>query len=230
MSELSDWADDIDGHYIDLDGYPPQHPWQCHDVWSHYLTRVIGGTLADAHAAGDGYTIEVWRQFPHHRPALRTLFTKHHGTHGIRAGDVVFWPTGSPNHPDSHVVVALGPVSPGGTFACVSQNPGPARITRLSAYHAAGYLRPTTDPTGDTMTPQQLEKILAEIRKIPKATIDYGVPRTGTDKDGKPRTGKATLRGLLTSWEHQVGITRRIVEKIHAIVKRSGIDGDTPVG
>ena len=143
MSAVEKWAKNLAGRFIDRDYAPPQQPFQCHDIWLAYLVDVLGGELGDGHAPGaEGFTIEVWRQFPKHRPRLAKLLKKHTGSKGIKAGDVVFWPTGARNHPYSHVVVALGPVGADGTFRCITQNPGRAEITRLSARDVAGYLRP----------------------------------------------------------------------------------------
>lgn len=76
-----------------------------------------------------------------------------------------------------------------------------------------------TRPIGEiAMTPAQekkLDRALAAIEKLPVRILDESVPRTGTDAKGKPRTGRASLRGLLSSWEHQVGVTRRLIEAIH---------------
>lgn len=69
----------------------------------------------------------------------------------------------------------------------------------------------------DIVTPQD-KKDIAEMTA--KLILDTGVKRSGTDKNGQPRTGKATLRGFLATWEHQVGITRRIVERIDVAVKK----------
>lgn len=208
MSRLTDWANQLTGRYVDRDAAPWWHVWQCHDVWLDYLYEVIGGKPGDGHAPGEqGYTYEVFAQFPNHRPALAALFTKHEGAAGIRPGDVVFWPQGSRAHPSSHVVVALGPVNAFGTFQCVSQNPGPAVITYLSAHQVAGYLRPKTDPNEDPMTE-------AEMKKLANMVLDMPVKREGTDKNGLPRTGTTSLRKMLASDEAQIGYTRRIVERI----------------
>lgn len=69
----------------------------------------------------------------------------------------------------------------------------------------------------DIVTPQDIEKIAQRTAQL---VLNTGVKRTGTDKDGKPRTGKATLADMLSSWENQTGITRRIVESTNALVKK----------
>lgn len=218
MSKLTDWAEDITGRWVDRDAAPAHHVWQCHDVWLDYLYEVAGGKPGDGHAPGaEGYTYEVFNRFPSYRPALAKLFTKHAGAAGLRAGDVVFWPQGSTNHPSSHVVVALGGVGPGGTFRCVSQNPGPATITYLSAHQVAGYLRPIINPSEEPMTEAEMNKLA---KKVADTILDAPIARTGTDKHGKPRTGTTTLRQLVAHDEAQRGYTRRIVEGISAGMKK----------
>lgn len=218
MSKLADWEADITGRWVDRDAAPVHHVWQCHDVWLDYLYEVIGGKPGDGHAPGhEGYTYEVWAQFPRHRPALAKLFTKHSGAVGLRAGDVAFWAPGSRNHPASHVVVALAPVDNVGMLKCVSQNPGPAVTTKLPAYQIAGYLRPITNPGEEPMTEAEMNKLA---KKITDAILDAPVKRTGTDKDGKPRTGTTSLRKNLASDEAQIGYTRRIVEDIDAALDK----------
>lgn len=218
MSKLTAWADRITGQWVDRDAAPWWHVWQCHDVWLDYLYEVVGGKPGDGHAPGaQGYTYEVFNQFPTYRPALAKLFTKHEGAAGIRPGDVVFWPQGSTNHPNSHVVVALGPVTALGTIRCVSQNPGPATITHLSAYQVAGYLRPIIDPTEEPMTEAEMKRVA---QMTAAAILDAPVKRAGKDRDGKPRTGTTSLRKMLASDEAQIGYTRRIVENIDKTVKK----------
>lgn len=68
----------------------------------------------------------------------------------------------------------------------------------------------------DIVTPQDIEKIA---KRTAELVLNTGVKRTGVDKDGKPRTGNASLRQMLASWEHQVGVTRRIIERIWGKVK-----------
>lgn len=212
MSKLTEWENRITGRWVDRDAAPAHHVWQCHDVWLDYLYEVIGGKPGDGHAPGyEGYTYEVFNQFPNHRPALAELFTKHYGTDGLRAGDVVFWPQGSKNHSKSHVVVALSGVTAFGTIRCVSQNPGPATITHLPVYQVAGYLRPIINPSEEPMTE-------AEMKKLANMILDMPIKRTGKDKDGKPRTGHTSLRQRAADDEAQIGYTRRIVERIEATV------------
>ncbi|MFV0315499.1 MAG: CHAP domain-containing protein [Microthrixaceae bacterium] len=216
MNALTDWADQLDGHYVDRDGYPPEQPYQCHDVWLAYLTDILGGQLGDGHAPGvEGFTYEVWRAFPHHRPELRHLLTKHPGSRGIMPGDVVFWPPGSNNHPWSHVVVALSAEDSWGTIECLSQNPGPAQITRLSTHQVAGYLRPRTDPTEEPVTQEEIQKIAtATARATVERLLDTKLPLTGNYKGRKQSVG-----ALLAQTPHQFGL---IKARLSTLLKRPG--------
>lgn len=210
MSALTNWEVEVEGHYLDLDGAPVQHRAQCHDVWLSYLISVVGGTIADGHAPEDvdpnGPTSEVWRQFPHHRPALAKLFTKHYGAGGIRAGDVVFWGVGASNHPASHVVVATSAVDDFGLFWCVSQNPGPATVTQLSAHQVAGYLRPIKDPTEEPMTEAEMNKV-ADL--VVKKLMRHRIKQTGGF-----RGTRVTYEALLARQSSQFGIIKSRTQKI----------------
>lgn len=131
------WAASVDGKYIDKDGYG--NPiWQCHDVWLDYLVRVAGGNQSMGYAPSD-YTDSVFTHFPVN--GVDAVFTRHHGTAGMRKGDVVFWRYGSSNHPLSHVAVALAAPANGSIY-CMSQNPGATQRLTLSLANALGYLRP----------------------------------------------------------------------------------------
>ena len=185
-SQLEKWAAGLAGRFIDRDYAPPQQPFQCHDIWLAYLVDVLGGKLGDGHAPGaEGFTIEVWRQFPKHRPGLAKLLKKHTGSKGIKAGDVVFWPTGARNHPYSHVVVALGPVAKDGTFRCLTQNPGRAQITRLSATDVAGYLRPIPPKPAPPKPIEETEETMIYIRLSSQTTVYAYSPLTGKKRSLK---------------------------------------------
>lgn len=87
----------------------------------------------------------------------------------------------------------------------------------------------------DELTPAQekkLDRVIALLEKMPDSILNKPVKRTGTGKAGKPRTGTITLRGFLAGWHHQVGITRRIVERINKKVspaEKPGDKAETPV-
>lgn len=83
------FADSRAGKYIDPDGFPPQQPYQCHDIWLDQLVT-MGGAQGDGHAPGNGDTVNVFYEFGRHRPGLAKLFRKVDGAAGIQAGDVLF--------------------------------------------------------------------------------------------------------------------------------------------
>ena len=142
IDALERWVSSVDGKWIDLDYAPKQHIWQCHDILLSYIVSVFGLAVTDGHAPGTEYTDQVWRQFPNHRPRLATVFTKHTGTSGIRAGDVVFWSSYGDVGNLPHVAVALSSIQPNGTFLAVSQNPGHTKKVWLTTAGILGYLRP----------------------------------------------------------------------------------------
>ncbi|WP_017793888.1 M23 family metallopeptidase [Leucobacter salsicius] len=72
-----------------------------------------------------------------------------------------------------------------------------------------------------TLTPKSQEDIVTpqDIEKIAQRTAQL-VLSTPVKQTGKGRTGTLTLRGLIGSWHHQIGVTRRIVESTNALVKK----------
>ncbi len=138
---IETWSADVNGRFLDRDSAPVQQPYQCHDVWLDYANRVHDMPVANPNlgwAPGNGYTNQVWRQFPA-VSGVEQYFRKKYGTAGLGRGDVVFWDAYQGGLP--HVAVALGPIE-GDTFLAVSQNPGVTRITRLTAAGVIGYLEP----------------------------------------------------------------------------------------
>lgn len=135
------WVAAVNGSYIDMDGFPPSAPYQCHDVWLSMLVQVFGERIYSGHAPGAGWTDEVFKQFPRYRPELTKHFRKRTGSAGIRNGVVIFWPYGDPNFPWSHVAVALEPPR-NGYVRCVTQNPGATQIANLPLSRMLGYLEP----------------------------------------------------------------------------------------
>lgn len=123
---------------VDLDGFPSQHPWQCHDLWLWLLYK-LGGRPGEGYAPGNGDTVNVFTSFPY-KPRLAELFTKHDGTAGIRKGDILFWRRGV-WFPGSHVAIADGPAV-GELVPTITQNPGPVKRANLITRDLVGYLRP----------------------------------------------------------------------------------------
>lgn len=67
----------------------------------------------------------------------------------------------------------------------------------------------------------------ALLEDMPDRVLDAGVARTGSDAAGKPRTGRTSLRRMIGHHEHQIGLSRRILERLEtattAIKKKLGI-------
>lgn len=121
---------------------------------------------------------------------------------------------------------------------------GAVSVDWLTTEGLLGYLRPFNNQDGEEdLTPEQ-DKMLRDvwstlsggiagvkhrgeihtlIGNLPSATsaavLDTPVARSGIDAEGKPRTGDTSLRKMVGHHEHQIGLTRRIVERIESIVK-----------
>ncbi|WP_143469810.1 MULTISPECIES: hypothetical protein [unclassified Leucobacter] len=163
---VDQWANSVNGKYIDHDGFPAGNIYQCHDLWIDYLMRVAGGTQAMGYAPS-GLTDSVFTNFPVN--GLDAKVTRTSGTAGIRKGDVVFWANGSANYPYSHVAVALASPS-GGNVLCMSQNPGPAQQLNLTLAGALGYLRPKNITAPITPTPRKKNNEMLMIHKPATST------------------------------------------------------------
>uniref|UniRef100_UPI00055F7B61 hypothetical protein n=1 Tax=Leucobacter chironomi TaxID=491918 RepID=UPI00055F7B61 len=87
MPDLAAWYGPLLGQRIDVDG---AFPGECHDVGLAWM-YALGVQPGDGHAPGTGYTDQVWRQFPFHRPRLADRFLKTHGTGEIGPGSLVYW-------------------------------------------------------------------------------------------------------------------------------------------
>ncbi|GAA1776845.1 hypothetical protein [Leucobacter iarius] len=150
---VDQWANSVNGKYIDHDGIPAGNIYQCHDLWIDYLMRVAGGTQSMGYAPS-GFTDSVFTNFPVN--GLDAKVTRTSGTSGIRKGDVIFWGYGAANYPYSHVAIALAAPS-GGSVLCMSQNPGASQKLTLTLAGALGYLRPKNLPTDPTPQPDPKE-------------------------------------------------------------------------
>ena len=157
--DLNRWYARIAWQTIDVDG---AFPGECHDValsWMYYL----GVTPGDGHAPGSGYTDQVWRQFPHHRPGLANHFTKHDASE-IRRGDIVYWSAYAGVGGLPHTAVATGPAS-GGYVRAVTQNPDAVHIENLTLDGVLGVLRPIALQE-DIVTPEDIEAIAQRTARL----------------------------------------------------------------
>lgn len=166
----------IEGRYVDYDYAPKNAPYQCHDVWL-WLLYLVGGQPGEGYAPDDA-TVSVFHRFPY-RPRLAQLFTKHHGTAGIRKGDVLFWERNA-WYPGSHTAVALGPVQ-GELVPCLTQNPGPVKRANLITRGLVGYLRPVAlnQGGGSAPSPGGTDMAFESIRNAADGSItfadEYGI-------------------------------------------------------
>lgn len=127
-NDFSKWVVSVDGKHIDRDGFPPEWPWQCHDVFLDYANRVGGMSISNPNlgwAPGDGYTDKVYTKFPAVKGIER--YFKKVAVKNIQRGDVVFYTSYNGGLP--HVVVATG-AAIGGSFTAVSQNVGNTKHDR----------------------------------------------------------------------------------------------------
>lgn len=218
------WANSVNGSCLDLDGFPPEQPYQCHDVWLSLITSVLGLKVADGFAPGSGYTDQVWRQFPV-TEALGKKFTKHTGAAGIRRGDVLFWPYGDPNYPWSHVAAALGPVV-NGQVLCLTQNPGCTNVATLPVSQLLGYLRPIV-----TSKPPQKRINMSTYTPSPSRvqSFDPGDYRLVVTGDGKADGSSRPVTIAMGAGAHivygQVNLSGRFGEEVEVAMAIDTTDG-----
>ncbi len=139
------WVAQAENKWIDRDGAPAYNVYQCHDVWLDYMNKVYDLPTSWGYAPGNGWTSNVWTQFPYNA-GLANHFVKV-GPGAAQPGDVAFWPS-------PHVAVVLADA--GGSLITLSQNnkfdnpPTPTVRTTLSKSGMLGYLRPKNPPKNPT--------------------------------------------------------------------------------
>lgn len=218
---LDRWVEGVDGMYLDLDGYPlpPHNPYQCHDVWLSLITSVLGLSVADGYAPGpEGWTDSVFTHFPYTK-ALGEKMTKHHGTAGVRRGDVLFWRKGDPMYFYSHVAVALGPIKDGHVL-CMTQNPGETHVENLPVSELLGHLRPITNDKKETIVTTHSYSPKVENRQKFAAGGDYKIVGTSDPKSGGQRNAtisKGQSAQLIYGQLNVVGPDGAVVELAMAI-------------
>jgi hypothetical protein len=210
---IDEWAANVVGRYIDRDGFPPDNPYQCHDIWLDYLNRVLGGSVSNPNLgwAPTGFTDSVWKQFP----AVNGVqnYVSKFGPSDIRKGDVVFWNYGSRTYPLSHVAVAMGSPS-GGMVECVTQNPGATARQRLTLDGCIGVLRPVNpQPVVEDMEIEEM--FIANVKGSWFLVVPNGA--------GKPRAvvlggdsgaNTAGLPVLVFTWQPSIDALKLAVDGI----------------
>lgn len=208
----------IIGKLVDLDGFPPQHPWQCHDLWLWLLYK-LGGQPGEGYAPGNGDTVNVLTSFPY-KPRLAELFTKHDGAAGIRKGDILFWRRGV-WFPGSHVALAEGAVF-GELVPTITQNPGPVKRANLITRDLVGYLRPRASIGGGAASTNGTTMSFESIRHPNGTTIfadEYGVE--GIDAYRSSDIGATEyLEAFAKAWPGTKQVTAREFDIIRAIADR----------
>lgn len=193
---LDRWVVGVDGMYLDLDGYPlpPHNPYQCHDVWLSFITSILGLSVTDGYAPGpEGWTDSVFTHFPYTK-ALGEKMTKHHGTAGVRRGDMLFWRKGDPLYFYSHVAVALGPVKDGRVL-CMTQNPGETHVENLPVSELLGYLRPITNDKKETLVTRKTYYPKPENRQNFSPSKDYQIVGISDPKGARNQRNATISKG-----------------------------------
>lgn len=142
------WLGSVNGQFIDVDGYPPENPYQCWDLWSDYAVRVhdVPFRMTGANAGGwddhyPTYTCNVWHKFA--TSGLDQYFTQVAADQPAQPGDVAIWEYGSsPATPNSHIAVVVE--DRGSSLYLMTQNPGASRYGTITKTGVLGYLRPRT--------------------------------------------------------------------------------------
>lgn len=205
---LDQWAASVDGRYIDLDSAPAGAEYQCHDLFLSY-GYALGMEPGDGHAPGTGYTDQVWRQYPRHRPGLAKLFARR-GPESIRRGDVVFWAAYAGVGGLPHVAIALEDARRDSVL-CMTQNPQRSHRERLTLTGVLGVLR----PIGDDMSAEdrkainalakQVAALTKQVAALPARTadavLDESVPRHGSPAEVAKLGPKTSLRKLVAKGE-----------------------------
>jgi hypothetical protein len=140
--KLSEWLTDVNGRQIG-DG-------QCWTLAQDYSNRVTnGGNLATQPSPHEGYAIGVWDGYG--VSGVEKFYTKAPATSIAGAGWLAIWKYGTSTAPLSHIAVTTGH-DYGLTVECMTQNPGPAHLMKISKQGLAGYLVPKNGGTAAGMT------------------------------------------------------------------------------
>lgn len=163
MMQFKDWLADVNGRYIDVDGWAGS---QCWDLAQDLCTRVLDPaiTLWTQPSAYPGYAIGSWLAYP--VTNLKDHFERIPATEPAQPMDLAIWKWGAAHYPISHVAVVIR--DEGSNLWCMSQNSsapqpnapgydpdepsGPAIRQMLTKDGLAGYLRHRTAVTNQAET------------------------------------------------------------------------------
>lgn len=132
---FSQWTQQVNGQAVDVE---PGYGAQCYGLMKSYMNNVVGvpGEISTQYGPYPGFAINTFTGYQ--QAGLAPYFEQLGPGTQLQAGDVVFWPWGASNAPESHVAIANGD----GQFW--SQN-SPQKYTTLQGLESdniAGVLRP----------------------------------------------------------------------------------------
>jgi len=190
---------------------------QCVALANHFHQAVLGARFVPVDSAHQWWT--DFDRLPHVNGVYRKSATPVPGALFVARGGLY-------DEVNGHIGSVVD-VREGG-FTTLEQNTGPTapqryvyRHFRIRDDNVLGFLIPINNPAEeDIVTPKDKQEI---IDGVVKALMNHPVKREGVDKHGKKRTGSITLGGkggFLATWEHQVGLSRRLLESADGMLKK----------
>lgn len=154
MISIDQFVNEWNGKSIDVDGFPPDQPYQCYDAFIQYNREVIG-CQPTIICRISGYVKDFWNDFEN--TILPQYYTKVGPLEKGQKSDVCIWGN-APATPYSHIAVLLA--DNGSTQHIFGQNqPNPyCSIIDFTSNGLLGYLRPKEIDMGITIG--QVDKVL----------------------------------------------------------------------
>lgn len=153
------------GTPLDVDGYPPQQPYQCFDVPQAYI-RILSGNPKAYFFAPSGYAKDFYNEYPN-SALLQSLFDRLPWDAKGQRGDIAVYGN-APATPDTHV--AILEEDKGTIQRLYGQNQPKPYITEidLTSKGLLGYLRPKTNQSqgADQMIIQNADNWYGRCNKI----------------------------------------------------------------
>lgn len=181
------------GKSLDTDGFPPEQPNQCYDVFIEYMRILSGNPTLYLTATQTGLAQDIYNQYES-SPLLQSLFDKLPWNAKGERGDVAVWGE-APQTPKTHV--ALLEVDNGNTQRIFGQNqPYPYCTERdLTSTGLLGYLRPKTKQgeVMDLLTKEE-ENVLSILATGAYPGVDYSYDWAGKE------ASQANRDGMLQFW------------------------------